>query len=193
MMLLLRFRPLPIQRLLLAVLICLTTGGPLCARPNIVILFADDLGYGELGCQGNSQIPTPHIDRLAERGIRFTHGYVAASYCSASRAGLMTGRYPARFGYDYNPIGAKNMQPGVGLPPDEKTIADRLLNHGYATSLIGKWHLGGTAAISRCGAASPSSLAFYMKAITLFRHPTRVSLPCFGVRLCRMVQRRAGL
>jgi arylsulfatase B len=58
-------------------------------RPNIVILLADDLGYGELGCQGNEQIPTPHIDSIAENGVRFTSGYVTASYCSASRAGLM--------------------------------------------------------------------------------------------------------
>jgi arylsulfatase B len=119
--------------------------GAAVARPNIVILFADDLGYGELGCQGNPQIPTPHIDQLARGGIRFVHGYVAASYCSASRAGLMTGRYPARFGYDYNPTGARNLEPGVGLPPSEATLADGLRDCGYATALIGKWHLGGTA------------------------------------------------
>ena len=74
-------------------------------RPNIVILFADDLGYGELGCQGNPEIPTPHIDSIAEHGVRMTSGYVTASYCSASRAGLMTGRYQMRFGYEFNPIG----------------------------------------------------------------------------------------
>ena len=67
--------------------------------PNIVLLVADDLGYGELGCQGNKEIPTPHIDSLAENGIRFTQGYVTAPFCSASRAGLMTGRYQTRFGY----------------------------------------------------------------------------------------------
>ncbi len=61
-------------------------------QPNIVILLADDLGYGELGCQGNPQIPTPHIDSIAKHGVRFTVGYVSASYCSASRAGLLTGR-----------------------------------------------------------------------------------------------------
>lgn len=115
------------------------------APPNIVILLADDLGYGELGCQGNSQIPTPHIDGIAESGVRFTSGYVTSAYCSASRAGLMTGRYQARFGYDHNPTGARNEIPGVGLPTSEKTLADRLSGVGYATALIGKWHLGGTA------------------------------------------------
>lgn len=114
-------------------------------RPNIVLLVADDLGYGELGCQGNPQIPTPHIDSIAKNGIRFTNGYVTAPYCSASRAGLMTGRYQTRFGYEFNPTGAFNEDPDAGLPPSEKTLADHLHDAGYATGLIGKWHLGGTA------------------------------------------------
>src|SRR6056297_2122955 len=88
-------------------------------QPNIVLLLADDLGYGELGCQGNPQIPTPHIDSIARGGVRLTSGYVTASYCSASRAGLMSGRYPNRFGYEFNPIGARNEDPDVGLPTAE--------------------------------------------------------------------------
>ncbi len=76
------------------------------AKPNIVILLADDLGYGELGCQGNTEIPTPHIDSIAANGVRFTNGYVTAPFCSASRAGLITGRYQTRFRYEFNPIGA---------------------------------------------------------------------------------------
>lgn len=115
------------------------------SRPNIVLLVADDLGYGETGCQGNSQIPTPHIDSLAARGVRFTNGYVTAAFCSASRAGLLTGRYQNRFGYEFNPIGAKNEDPLAGLPPQQKTLADHLQVAGYTTGLIGKWHLGGTA------------------------------------------------
>lgn len=115
------------------------------ALPNIVILLADDLGYGELSCQGNRQIPTPHIDSLAVNGVRFTSGYVTASYCSASRAGLMTGMYQARFGYDDNPTGARNELPDAGLPVAQTTLADRLTNAGYATALVGKWHLGGAA------------------------------------------------
>jgi arylsulfatase A-like enzyme len=114
-------------------------------RPNIVLLLADDLGYGELGCQGNLQIPTPHIDSIAGNGVRFTQGYVTAPYCSASRAGLLTGKYQTRFGYEFNPVGALNEDPDAGLPVSERTLADHLHDAGYATGLIGKWHLGGTA------------------------------------------------
>ncbi len=114
-------------------------------RPNIVILLADDLGYGELGCQGCRDIPTPHIDSIATQGIRFTDGYVTAPYCSASRAGLMSGRYPTRFGYEFNPVGAQNDDPAIGLPVSERTLATYLQYAGYTTALIGKWHLGGTA------------------------------------------------
>ena len=114
-------------------------------QPNIVVLLADDLGYGELGCYGGKDIPTPQIDSLAKNGVRLTDGYVTAPFCAASRAGLMTGRYQTRFGFEFNPIGPKNEDPAIGLPVSEPTIADDLRNAGYATSLIGKWHLGGTA------------------------------------------------
>jgi len=107
-------------------------------RPNIVIFYADDLGWGELGCQGNPLIPTPHIDSIAAHGVRFTNGYVAATYCSPSRAGLMTGRYPTRFGHEFNSTHNK-----VGLAATETTLADRLKSLGYRTACVGKWHLGG--------------------------------------------------
>lgn len=115
------------------------------ARPNIIVLLADDLGYGELGCQGNTQIPTPHIDSIAKSGVRFTDGYVTASYCAPSRAGLLTGRYQTRFGFELNPVGAANEDPRIGLPSTELTLAEVARDAGYATALIGKWHLGGTA------------------------------------------------
>lgn len=115
-------------------------------QPNIIILFADDLGYGELTCQGNPEIPTPHIDSIANHGVRFTDGYVAGPNCSPSRAGLLTGRIPTRFGYEFNPIGAINEQPGIGLPAEETTLGEALQDAGYTTGLIGKWHQGGTAA-----------------------------------------------
>lgn len=133
---------------MLALFFCLTYSLNMLSaaeQPNIIVLLADDLGYGELGCQGNPQIPTPHIDSLARDGIRFTQAYVTAPNCSPSRAGLLTGRIPTRFGYEFNPIGARNEDPGTGLPAVEKTIAELLHDQGYTTGLIGKWHLGGAA------------------------------------------------
>ncbi len=124
--------------LLVAVAGLLSSSLRLSARPNVVIFFADDLGWGELGCQGNPQIPTPHIDAIAREGVRFTNGYVAATYCSPSRAGLLTGRYPTRFGHEFNSVANR-----TGLRLDQVTIADRLRALGYATACVGKWHLGG--------------------------------------------------
>ena len=115
------------------------------ARPNVLLIVADDLGYGETSCQGGD-IPTPNIDSIAANGVRFSSGYVTAPFCAASRAALMTGRYQTRFGFEFNPIGPKNADPAIGLPVAEKTVADRLRASGYATGIVGKWHLGGTAA-----------------------------------------------
>ncbi|MFT4639624.1 MAG: arylsulfatase A-like enzyme [Verrucomicrobiales bacterium] len=85
------------------------------------------------------------MDSIATKGIRFTDAYVTAPFCAASRAALMTGRYQTRFGFEFNPIGAPNMDPAIGLPQGERTVASSLRNAGYATALVGKWHLGGTA------------------------------------------------
>lgn len=114
-------------------------------RPNIVVIVADDLGFGEPGCYGGTEIPTPHLDAIAARGVRFASAYVTASLCAPSRAAMLTGRYQTRFGYENNPVGALNADPAVGLPSGEQTLGDRLRQIGYATALIGKWHLGGTA------------------------------------------------
>ncbi len=123
--------------------LCLGLSVTVEARPpNIIIFLADDLGYGELGMQGNPEIPTPHIDSLAKHGVRFTAGYVSGPYCSPTRAGLMTGRYQTRFGHEWNEGPAQPNGRDFGLPVEETTIADRLKALGYATIAIGKWHLG---------------------------------------------------
>jgi arylsulfatase A-like enzyme len=111
------------------------------SKPNIIVFLSDDLGWGELGFQGNKEIPTPHQDSIAKNGIRFTQGYVSGPYCSPTRAGLMTGRYQTRFGHEFNGGGGAGNN-SFGLPLSEKTIADRLKSLGYATAAVGKWHLG---------------------------------------------------
>lgn len=113
-------------------------------KPNFVIILADDLGYGDVGFTGSTQIKTPNIDALAKSGVIFTQGYVSAPVCGPSRAGLMTGRNQVNFGFDNNPIvGLPQFNPNyVGLPVSETTIADRLAKLGYVNGLIGKWHLG---------------------------------------------------
>ena len=102
--------------ILAATCLLLISTAVLAAKPNILLVVVDDLGYGELGCQGNPQIPTPNIDSLAANGVRFTDGYVSAPVCCPSRAGYLTGRYQTRFGHEHNAIGVQNLEPGIGLP-----------------------------------------------------------------------------
>lgn len=106
--------------------------------PNVIVILADDLGYGDLGCYGATTIATPRLDRMAREGIRFTDAYAAAPFCSPSRAALLTGRLPARAGLPYVLFPAEHH----GLPAAEITLAEVLQTRGYATACIGKWHLG---------------------------------------------------
>ena len=108
-------------------------------KPNFIIIFTDDQGYGDLGCFGSTKIKTPHIDRLAKEGRRFTNFMVASPVCTPSRAALLTGCYPKRIGMHQHVLFPSSIK---GLNPTEHTIADHLKGQGYATACFGKWHLG---------------------------------------------------
>ena len=150
--------------LLIAMNAQLTTILAADAKPNIIVIVGDDMGYADIGAHGCKDIPTPHLDELAAAGTRCSNGYVSAPYCSPSRAGMLTGRYQTRFGHEFNPGGEeptdakpaggkrKNKKAGndevaenaqhVGLPLSQTTLADRLKAAGYKTGWVGKWHLG---------------------------------------------------
>ncbi len=107
------------------------------AKPNILLILADDAGYYDFGCQGSKEIPTPNVDSIAANGVRFTDGHVSATVCSPSRAGLITGRHQQRFGHE------GNCPPHhLGMNVKEKTMGDTLKALGYKTAIFGKWHLG---------------------------------------------------
>ena len=111
-------------------------------KPNIVIIFADDLGYGDLSSYGHPTIHTPNLDRMANEGQKWTNFYVGASVCTPSRAALMTGRLPVRNGLTSSKVGVFFPDSHNGIPTEEITIAEQLKSAGYATGMVGKWHLG---------------------------------------------------
>lgn len=119
------------------------------SKPNIVVLFSDDAGYADFGFQGSELIPTPNLDKLAKDGIIFTQGYVSASVCGPSRAGLLTGKYQQRFGFEENNVPgymsevSAQKRDDMGIPLDEKVMGDYMKELGYATAYFGKWHVGG--------------------------------------------------
>lgn len=112
------------------------------SQPNIIIIFADDLGYGDLSSFGAPNIRTPHLDKMASEGQKWTNFYVAASVCTPSRAGLLTGRYPVRSGMASNVNRVLFPDSKGGLPAREITIAEQMKKAGYQTAMVGKWHLG---------------------------------------------------
>jgi arylsulfatase A-like enzyme len=122
-------------------LLALLVAAPLLAAdrpPNVVMIYVDDMGYGDVGCYDNKLIRTPNIDKLAADGVRFTDFYVAQAVCSASRTALLTGCYPNRVGI----LGALGPASKIGIHDRETTIAQMLKTRGYATAIFGKWHLG---------------------------------------------------
>lgn len=141
-------REASVSRRLYSFLWCLALGvllvrdaagaAPADRPPNVVVIFCDDMGYADVGCYGAKGYRTPHIDRLARQGMRFTDFYVAQAVCSASRAALLTGCYPGRVGIQ----GALGPKSRVGLNPNEMTLAELVKQRGYATAIYGKWHLG---------------------------------------------------
>ena len=130
---------------IIAVLTCSTATANAARKHNVIVVFTDDHGYADLGCQGiRKDLKTPHIDSLAKGGVRMTSGYVTAPQCVPSRAGLLSGRYQNRFGVESN-------RQSVAPFGRESTIAERLKAAGYATGMVGKWHLGRAGEIIKHG------------------------------------------
>lgn len=126
------------KRLFLLFALCSSLSA--AAQPNVLVIIADDLGYADIGVHGGKEVPTPNIDALAASGVRCTSGYVSAPYCSPSRAGFLTGKAATRFGHEFNPHVGDEAK--LGLPLDQRTIANVMHDAGYATALVGKWHQG---------------------------------------------------
>ncbi len=136
------------MKLKIALIAACTTVSLQAQPPNIVLLFADDAGYADFGFHGSTECQTPRLDQFAKESIRCTQAYVSAAVCGPSRAGLLTGRYQQRFGFEENNVPIAMAEAGLtgddmGLPLDQKTIADYLNAQGYRSIILGKWHQGG--------------------------------------------------
>ena len=186
-------------------------------RPNVVVILADDMGYGDLTCYGNHWIKTVHLDSLAEEGVRFTDGYSTAPLCSPSRAGMMTGRYQQRFGFELqvssgafperkevrlddgslSPIQGEQEFLRRGIPVTEQNMGEVFRQGGYKTGVIGKWHLGHGEEFLPQNRGFDQSVVFYGNTslqYTDFDDPKIVSLKVdFHDELINTAWTRAGL
>lgn len=150
------------------------------SRPNIVLLQADYMGYSDTEPYGASDVHTPSLKRLAAEGVRFSDAYATASTCAPSRAGLLTGRYQARFGLEQGPPAQKPGEPpseAQGLSLSETTFVDLLRRSGYSTAMAGKWHLGFGPRFGPNARGFEESLAFYDWSLDYFSHRTRTGNP----------------
>jgi len=131
--------PMKLLKVAFLILTALASGASLldaADRPNVVLIYVDDLGYGDLSCYGSEQIFTPQIDQLADQGMRFTDAYVTSPVCGPSRVGLLTGAYPQRFGVYYNPDTTR-----AAIPESYRILPELMRDAGYATGIIGKWNI----------------------------------------------------
>lgn len=140
--------------------------------PNIIIFLADDLGYGDIGANGCKDIVTPNLDELARNGVRFTDGYATHPVCSPSRAGLMSGMYQHRFGFEHNSGPERFAAPNFGLPRAVPTLAEKLRAAGYATGMVGKWHIGFQPGLRPHERGYGSSFVFHSGARSYLVDPT---------------------
>src|SRR5215210_2082251 len=131
---------MPGSALLLA--LAAAAGAPAAERPNIVFILADDLGFGDLGCYGQTKIRTPNLDRMAAEGMRFTQHYAGSSVCAPSRCALLTGKHMGHAAVRDNLERGKDIEGQQPMPRETRTIAQMLLNASYQTGIIGKWGLG---------------------------------------------------
>ena len=136
-------------RLCVTLLLCVIVAGPTVSaqrpqaeRPNVVVIITDDVGYGDIGGYGARDIRTPNIDSIGRAGVRFTDFYANAPLCSPTRAGLVTGRYQQRYAVEAALGNANTPAVEQGLPADGRSLPELLKQNGYATALIGKWHIG---------------------------------------------------
>ncbi|MDC1198236.1 sulfatase-like hydrolase/transferase [Algibacter sp.] len=125
-------------------IILLCIGAPICSakQPNVVLIFADDLGYGDVGCYGATKLQTPNIDKLAKEGRKFTDAHSASAVCTPSRYGLLTGQYPFRGNEGKGIWRPTPLEAPLLIAPETLTIADVFKSRGYDTAAFGKWHLG---------------------------------------------------